>query len=197
MALSTSEILILPHVWTQLYIVQNSDPYTSHASAFLSHWIQILANSSPKSDVKKKKKKKRPCFFAFYGRSGEGNITFFFFWPKWNEMKWRRSHTSWICSSVIPYPNWIGVMMVPGLQTEKKCVQRHDTSRQDKIQSFVPELNLYKSNTVNAVIFAFGSPKTYSRVVKFALSRCSLVILVLHNVNIIQWMIHLHVCTCM
>ena len=31
---------------------------------------------------KKKKKKNRPCFFAFYGRSGEGNITFFFFWPK-------------------------------------------------------------------------------------------------------------------
>ena len=57
--------------------------YTSHASAFLSHWIQILANSSPKSDIKKKKKKKktRPCFFAFYGRSGEGNITIFFFWP--------------------------------------------------------------------------------------------------------------------
>ena len=27
----------------------------------------------------KKKKKKRPCFFAFYGRSGEGNITIFFF----------------------------------------------------------------------------------------------------------------------
>ena len=24
---STSEILILPHVWTQLYIIQNSDPY--------------------------------------------------------------------------------------------------------------------------------------------------------------------------
>ena len=58
--------------------------YTSHASDFLSHWIQILANSSPKSDIKKKqnKKKTRPCFFAFYGRSGEGNITFFFFWPK-------------------------------------------------------------------------------------------------------------------
>ena len=33
-----------------------------------------LANSSPKSDIKKKKKKTRPCFFAFYGRSGEGNI---------------------------------------------------------------------------------------------------------------------------
>ena len=28
---------------------------------------------------KKKKKKTRPCFFAFYGRSGEGNINFFFF----------------------------------------------------------------------------------------------------------------------
>ena len=30
---------------------------------------------------KKKKKKNRPCFFAFYGRSGEGNITIFFFLP--------------------------------------------------------------------------------------------------------------------
>ena len=30
---------------------------------------------------KKKKKKPRPCFFAFYGRSGEGNINIFFFWP--------------------------------------------------------------------------------------------------------------------
>ena len=30
---------------------------------------------------KKKKKKTRPCFFAFYGRSGEGNINIFFFWP--------------------------------------------------------------------------------------------------------------------
>ena len=61
----------------------SQNAYNSHASAFLSHWIQILANSSPKSDIKKKKKKKktRPCFFAFYGRSGEGNITFFFFWP--------------------------------------------------------------------------------------------------------------------
>ena len=51
-----------------------------YTSAFLSHWIHILANSSPKSDIKKKKKKKktRPCFFAFYGRSGEGNITNFF-----------------------------------------------------------------------------------------------------------------------
>ena len=47
----------------------------------LGHWIQILANSSPKSDIfqKKTKKKNRPCFFAFYGRSGEGNITNFFF----------------------------------------------------------------------------------------------------------------------
>ena len=57
----------------------SQNAYTSHASAFLSHWIQILANSSPKSDIKKKQKKTWPCFFAFYGRSGEGNINFFFF----------------------------------------------------------------------------------------------------------------------
>ena len=37
--------------------------------------------------------------------------------------------------------------------------------------------------------FTFGSTKTYSRVVKFALSRSSLVIFVLYKVNIIQWMI--------
>ena len=50
-------------------------------SAFLGHWIQILANSIAQIWHKKKKKKKkktRPCFFAFYGRSGEGNITIFF-----------------------------------------------------------------------------------------------------------------------
>ena len=50
-----------------------------HASAFLSHGIQILANSSPKSDIKKKKKKKNDPVFS-HGRSGEGNITIFF-WP--------------------------------------------------------------------------------------------------------------------
>ena len=38
-----------------------------------------------------------------------------------------------------------------------------------------------KADTVNAFIFALRSSKTYSRVVKFALSRCSLVIFVLHN----------------
>ena len=37
----------------------SQNAYTSHASAFLSHWTQILANSSPKSDIKKKKKKKK------------------------------------------------------------------------------------------------------------------------------------------
>ena len=30
--------------------MQSKRIYTSHASAFLSHWIQILANSSPKSE---------------------------------------------------------------------------------------------------------------------------------------------------
>ena len=34
-----------------------------YTSAFLSHWIQILANSSPKSDIKKKKKKKKKTLF--------------------------------------------------------------------------------------------------------------------------------------
>ena len=32
----------------------SQNAYTSHASAFLCHWIQILANYSPKSDIKKK-----------------------------------------------------------------------------------------------------------------------------------------------
>ena len=53
----------------------------AYTSAFLGHWIQILANSSPKSDIfnnnNNKTKKTWPCFFAFYGRSGEGNITIF------------------------------------------------------------------------------------------------------------------------
>ena len=35
---------------------------------------------------KKKKKKKRPCFFAFYGRSGEGNITIYFFFCLMNSL---------------------------------------------------------------------------------------------------------------
>ena len=52
--------------------------YTSHASAFLSHWIQILANSSPKSDIKKKKKKKNPTLFFRILRSvGRGQHKFF------------------------------------------------------------------------------------------------------------------------
>ena len=38
---------------------------SQNASAFLSHWIQILANSSPKSDIKKKKKKPDPVFSHF------------------------------------------------------------------------------------------------------------------------------------
>ena len=37
----------------------------AYTSAFLGHWIQILANSSPKSDMKKKKKKTDPVFSQF------------------------------------------------------------------------------------------------------------------------------------
>ena len=52
----------------------SQNAYTSHASAFFkplnTNFSKILR---PKSDIKKKNKKKtRPCFFAFYGRSGEG-----------------------------------------------------------------------------------------------------------------------------
>ena len=46
--------------------MQSKRIYTSHASAFLSHWIQILANSSPKSDIKKKKKKKNDPVFSHF-----------------------------------------------------------------------------------------------------------------------------------
>ena len=74
MALSTSEILILPHVWTQLYIVQNSDPYTSHASAFLSHWIQNFSKFFAQIWHKKKKKKTTLFFSHFTVGREEGNI---------------------------------------------------------------------------------------------------------------------------
>ena len=48
---------------------------------FLSHWIQILANSSPKSDIKKKKKKKTTLFFRILRSVGRGQHNNFFFWP--------------------------------------------------------------------------------------------------------------------
>ena len=54
----------------------------AYTSAFLSHWIQILANSSPKSDIKKKKKKKKKTtlFFRILRSVGRGQHNFFF-WP--------------------------------------------------------------------------------------------------------------------
>ena len=60
---------------------------TSHASAFLSHWNTTLANSSPKSDIKKekkkrKKKKKPTLFFRILRSVGRGQHKHFFFWPK-------------------------------------------------------------------------------------------------------------------
>ena len=69
-----SNIFLKVSKWVKTRAECSQNAYTS---AFLSHWIQILANSSPKSDIKKKKKKKKNpdlVFFAFYGRSGEGNI---------------------------------------------------------------------------------------------------------------------------
>ena len=46
----------------------------AYTSAFLGHWIQILANSSPKSDNKKKKKKKKnpTLFFRILRSVGRG-----------------------------------------------------------------------------------------------------------------------------
>ena len=57
----------------------SQNAYTSHASAFLSHWIQILANSSPKSDIGKKKKKNLTLFFRILRSVGRGQHNFFFF----------------------------------------------------------------------------------------------------------------------
>ena len=54
----------------------SQNAYTSHASAFLSHWIQILANSSPKSDIKNP-----TLFFRILRSVGRGQHNNFFFWP--------------------------------------------------------------------------------------------------------------------
>ena len=64
-----------------------------HTSVFLSHWIQILANSSPKSDIKKKKKPKKktdPVFSHFTVGRGEGQHKFFFFVGLIN-LTWKKS----------------------------------------------------------------------------------------------------------
>ena len=59
----------------------SQNAYTSHASAFLSHWIQILANSSPKSDIKNKQtnKQKTTLFFRILRSVGRGQHNNFFF----------------------------------------------------------------------------------------------------------------------
>ena len=49
---------------------------------------------------KKKKKKTWPCFFAFYGRSGEGNITNFFFGTI-TMAQWHRIHNGELPDSVL------------------------------------------------------------------------------------------------
>ena len=51
----------------------------AYTSAFLGHWIQILANSSPKSDISKKKKKKTTLFFRILRSVGRGQHNNFFF----------------------------------------------------------------------------------------------------------------------
>ena len=77
----------------------SQNAYTSHASAFLSHWIQILANSSPKSDIKKKKKKKKKkttLFFRILRSVGRGQHKHFFFWPYLNPLTLGKGYTPYL-----------------------------------------------------------------------------------------------------
>ena len=54
----------------------------AYTSAFLGHWIQILANSSPKSDIFTHTHKKNPIlFFRIFWSVGRGQHNNFFFWP--------------------------------------------------------------------------------------------------------------------
>ena len=52
-----------------------------YTSAFLGHWIQILANSSPKSDIFNNKKQKTTLFFRILRSVGRGQHNNFFFLP--------------------------------------------------------------------------------------------------------------------
>ena len=68
--------------------MQSKRIYTC-TSAFLSHWIQILANSSPKSDIfnkktKKTKKKNPTLFFRILRSVGRGQHNNFFGGPSNN-----------------------------------------------------------------------------------------------------------------
>ena len=58
----------------------------TYTSAFLGHWIQILANSSPKSYIfKKNKKKTPPLFFRILRSVGRGQHNNFFWGPNVSE----------------------------------------------------------------------------------------------------------------
>ena len=60
----------------------------AYTSAFLGHWIQIFANSSPNLTFSiKKKKKKRPWFFRILRSVGRGQHNKFFFWPYEHTLK--------------------------------------------------------------------------------------------------------------
>ena len=54
----------------------------AYTSAFLGHWIQILANSSPKSDIfNKKKQKKNDPVFRILRSVGRGQHNKKKIWP--------------------------------------------------------------------------------------------------------------------
>ena len=86
---------------------------------------------------KKKKKRRSPCFFTFYGRSDEGNITIFFFWPYTTQTSKLKKNffngASTMLNNVfnhksplIPIPHW--QMKVEGLKSISKVRLEHDNS---------------------------------------------------------------------
>ena len=73
----------------------------AYTSAFLSHWIQILANSSPKSDIFTQKKKNLTLFFRILRSVGRGQHNNLFFWPKGDH--WEYTSLTWSCTKSYPH----------------------------------------------------------------------------------------------
>ena len=70
--LRTVRELSFPIIFLKFLNGENSGGMQSkriYTSAFLSHWSKFFAQIW---HFQQQKKKTRPCFFAFYGRSGEG-----------------------------------------------------------------------------------------------------------------------------
>ena len=83
--LSFSNIFFKVSKWGKLGAECSQNAYTKSCKCFFkplnTNFSKFFAQIWHLKKKKKKKKKTPTLFFAFYGRSGEGNITFFFFWP--------------------------------------------------------------------------------------------------------------------